>query len=126
MYFKGCVTQYLYPTVHVGHVLAWIMANVELLTDKHRSDFGTEFFTGVSLCSKTVNHASVQTVFVARPMAEFMEHGGIVFIQCIELFTQGHGYTVISRTVIGPVSRLMCNIGTRSYDKVFRPLQWIP
>src|SRR5690606_13999450 len=79
-----------------------------------------------SLCSKTVNHASVQTVFVARPMAEFMEHGGIVFIQCIELFTQGHGYTVISRTVIGPVSRLMCNIGTRSYDKVFRPLQWIP
>src|SRR5690606_32372528 len=87
---------------------------------------GAEFLAGIPLCSKLVYKASVQTVFVSCPMAELMKHGGIVFIRCIELFTERHGNTVTEWAIKCFVARSVGYVSSRSLNEIFRSFYRIP
>ena len=119
--FCRIVFQDLNPVFYIGGMLVWVVRYAQFARRHHGRDFRPQLFTRVSGCAEFIHQRTVQAAFMPRPMAKFVQCGGVIPAVIVKLFFRRQVNFVGTGGVTGSIGIEMDNFRTGGGQQFFSP-----
>ncbi len=102
-------------------MLVWVVRYAQFARRHHGRDFRPQLFTRVSGCAEFIHQRTVQPAFMSRPMAKFVQCGGVIPAVIVKLFFRRQVNFVGTGGVTGSIGIEMDNFRTGGGQQFFSP-----